>query len=221
VVTHPGDYFYTGANLWVIPAVWDGGLAIFGSILFGCIGIYIGCRRAGIKFLTFADALIPGMLLAQAFGRLGNYFNQELFGPPTTLPWGLQISSSAPLFPVGTAPGTLFQPLFLYEMIWNILGACILVFLLERRFTMRWGRALGFYMIWYGLGRAYLESLRLDPTEFHFLGLKINEDVAIAAAIGGIILLIVQRHRSEASVSASTADKQEKPQPALLPPVIL
>jgi prolipoprotein diacylglyceryl transferase len=89
VVTHPHDYFYPGANLWVIPAVWDGGLAIFGSILFGCIGIYIGCRRAGIRFLTFADALIPGVLLAQAFGRFGNYFNQELFGPPTTLPWGV------------------------------------------------------------------------------------------------------------------------------------
>jgi prolipoprotein diacylglyceryl transferase len=204
VVTHPHDYFYPGANLWVIPAVWDGGLAIFGSILFGCIGIYIGCRRAGIRFLTFADALIPGMLLAQAFGRFGNYFNQELFGPPTTLPWGLQISSSAPLFPAGTPAGTLFQPLFLYEMIWNTLGVLVLIFILEKRFTMRWGRALGFYMIWYGLGRAYLESLRLDPTEFYFLGLKINEDVALAAAIGGVILLLVQRSRHRSPEPAPT-----------------
>jgi prolipoprotein diacylglyceryl transferase len=197
VATHPGDYFYPGANLWNIPAVWEGGLAIFGSILFGSIGAYIGCRRAGIRFLTFADALVPGLLLAQAFGRFGNYFNQELFGPPTTLPWGLQIKSSAALFPPGVPAGTLFQPLFLYEMIWNTLGVLILIFMLEKRFNLRWGRALGFYLIWYGIGRAYLESIRLDPTEFYFFGLKINEDVALFAALIGVALIIIQtiRHR--------------------------
>jgi prolipoprotein diacylglyceryl transferase len=101
VVTHPSDYFYKGADLWTIFAVWDGGLAIFGSILFGTLGIYIGCRRTGIRFFAFADALAPGLLFAQAFGRLGNYFNQELYGPPTTLPWGLQIHASSPAYPAG------------------------------------------------------------------------------------------------------------------------
>jgi prolipoprotein diacylglyceryl transferase len=144
------------------------------------------------------------MLLAQAFGRFGNYFNQELFGPPTTLPWGLQIKSTAPLFPAGTPAGTLFQPLFLYEMIWNTLGVLVLILIMEKRFNMRWGRALGFYMIWYGLGRAYLESLRLDPTELYFLGLKINEDVALAAAVGGVILLLVQRRRHHGLEPAPT-----------------
>jgi len=198
VFTHPSDYFYKGANLWTIFAVWDGGLAIFGSILFGTLGIYIGCRRAGIRFFAFADALAPGLLFAQAFGRLGNYFNQELYGPPTTLPWGLQIKSSSPAFPAGVPAGTLFQPLFLYEMTWDIAGAFLILFL-GRRFVMSWGKAMGTYFLWYGTGRAYLETLRLDPTEFHFLGEKINTDVAVAAAIFGLIILIVQsiRHRGE------------------------
>lgn len=202
VFTHPGDYFYQGANLWTIFAVWDGGLAIFGSILFGTLGIYIGCRRAGIRFFAFADALAPGLLFAQAFGRLGNYFNQELFGPPTTLPWGLQIHSSSPAFPAGVPAGTLFQPLFLYEMIWDIAGAFLILFL-SRRFVMSWGKAMGTYFLWYGTGRAYLETLRLDPTEFHFLGEKINTDVAAAAAIFGLVILIVQsiRHRGEQAPS--------------------
>jgi prolipoprotein diacylglyceryl transferase len=198
VVTHPTDYFYKGADLWTIFAIWDGGLAIFGSILFGTLGIYIGCRRAGIRFFSFADALAPGLLFAQAFGRLGNYFNQELYGPPTTLPWGLQIHSSSPAFPAGVPAGTLFQPLFLYEMIWDIAGAFLILFL-SRRFVMSWGKAMGTYFLWYGTGRAYLETLRLDPTEFHFLGEKINTDVAAAAAIFGLVILIVQsiRHRGE------------------------
>jgi prolipoprotein diacylglyceryl transferase len=195
VVTHPTDYFSPGDNLWNIPAVWEGGLAIFGSILFGTVGAYIGCRRAHVRFLTFADALAPGMLLAQAFGRLGNYFNQELYGSPTTLPWGLQITSSSPAYPPNTPPGTLFQPLFLYEMIWNIGGALLLIFFLERRFSFHRGQAIGFYFLWYGFARAILESMRDDPTEFYFAGLKINEDVAIIAAILGLILILVCRRK--------------------------
>lgn len=195
VVTHPTDYFFPGADLWKVLFVWEGGLAIFGSILFGSIGAYIGCRRAGIRFLSFADALAPGLLLAQAFGRFGNYFNHELYGGPTTLPWGLEIESTNAAFPAGLPAGTLFQPLFLYEMIWNTLGVLLLLFVLERRFGLRWGKALGFYLLWYGAGRAFLESLRLDPTEFYFLGLKINADIALLAAIAGIVLIIVQTRR--------------------------
>jgi prolipoprotein diacylglyceryl transferase len=150
VVTHPTDYFFPGADLWKVLFVWEGGLAIFGSILFGSIGAYIGCRRAGIRFLSFADALAPGLLLAQAFGRFGNYFNHELYGGPTTLPWGLEIESTNVAFPTGLPAGTLFQPLFLYEMIWNAIGVVLIIFVLERRFTLRWGKALGFYLLWYG-----------------------------------------------------------------------
>lgn len=213
VVTHPTDYFAAGDNLWNIFAIWQGGLAIFGSILFGTVGAYIGCRRAGVRFLTFADALAPGMLLAQAFGRLGNYFNQELYGSPTTLPWGLQISTTSPAYPPNTPAGTLFQPLFLYEMIWNIGGALLLIFILERRFSLHRGQAIGFYFLWYGFARAILESMRDDPTEFYFAGLKINEDVAILAAVLGVVLILVCRRKEP--VALDDTDRQEIAAPAL------
>ena len=195
VVTHPGDYFFPGANLLKTLYVWEGGLAIFGAILLGGLGAYIACRRHGIRFLSFADALAPGMLLAQAMGRLGNYFNQELYGAPTTLPWGLQIDPMmSPAFPVGLPADTLFQPLFLYEMIWNLIGVAVIL-LAERQFNLRWGKAIGLYLIWYGVGRTWLEALRLDPTEYQFLGVKINMITAMAIAVIGIILIVVQSRR--------------------------
>ena len=93
VFTHGGDYFFPGANLWNVFAIWDGGNAIYGGLLGGTVGAFIGCRRAGIRLWSFADVLAPAMLVAQAIGRLGNWFNHELFGLPTTLPWGLEILS--------------------------------------------------------------------------------------------------------------------------------
>lgn len=194
VVTHPNDYFFPGANLLKTLYVWEGGLAIFGGMIFGAIGAYIACRRRGLRFFAFADALAPGLLFAQAFGRFGNYFNHELYGGPTTLPWGLQIEATNAAFPAGLAAGTLFHPLFLYEMIWNIAGAFLIIYL-ERRFRLHSGETIALYFIWYGSGRAFLEWLRLDPTEFTLLGLKANVITALLLAIGGIILLIVQLRR--------------------------
>ncbi|CAN5358713.1 prolipoprotein diacylglyceryl transferase [soil metagenome] len=194
VVTHPNDYFFAGADLWKILYVWEGGLAIFGGIIAGSIGAYIACHRRGLRFWAFADALIPGLLLAQAFGRFGNYFNHELFGGPTTLPWGLQIESTNAAFPAGLPEGTLFHPLFLYEMIWNIIGA-FLIISLERRWRLHSGKTVGLYFIWYGAGRAFFESLRLDPTEFVFAGLKANVIAALLLAVAGVVLIIVQTRR--------------------------
>ena len=194
VVTHPTDYFYPGADLWKTLYVWEGGLAIFGAILFGGLGAYIACRRAGIRFLSFADALAPGMLLAQALGRFGNYFNQELYGGPTTLPWGLEIDSTNPAFPPGLPEGTLFHPLFLYEMIWNLIGVAVIL-LAERQFTLRWGRTIGLYLIWYGVGRTWLEALRIDPTGYVLAGAKINMVTAMAVALVGVLLIAIQWHR--------------------------
>ncbi|TFD79185.1 prolipoprotein diacylglyceryl transferase [Cryobacterium fucosi] len=198
VVTHPTDYFFPGADLWKTLYVWEGGLAIFGAILFGGLGAYLACRRAGLRFLSFADALAPGMLLAQSFGRLGNYFNQELFGTPTTLPWGLQINPSQPAFPTGLPAETLFHPLFLYEILWNLVGV-IIVLLAERQYNLRWGKTLGLYLIIYGVGRTWFESFRLDPTEFELLGFKINMITAAAVALVGLILIIVQSRRHTVS----------------------
>ncbi|MGO4534265.1 prolipoprotein diacylglyceryl transferase [Leifsonia sp. 2MCAF36] len=194
VFTHPADYFYPGADPWKVFAIWEGGNAIFGSLIGGAVGAWIGCRWTGIRFWTFADALAPALLFAQAVGRLGNWFNQELFGLPTDLPWGLQIDSSNKAIPVGLPDGTLFQPLFLYEIIWNLIGVALLVFL-GRKFTLQWGRLFALYLVWYGVGRSYLESIRIDPSEFSFLGIPSNVWAAFVAIVLGLIIFSVQTSR--------------------------
>ncbi|THG35874.1 prolipoprotein diacylglyceryl transferase [Glaciibacter flavus] len=194
VLTHPNDYFFPGADPWEVIRIWNGGGAIFGALIGGGIGVYIACRITGIRFWSFADALAPGLLAAQALGRFGNWFNHELFGQPTTLPWGLEIEKDNAAFPVGLPAGTLFQPTFLYEIIWNVIGIAVLVFFLERRYTMRWGKAFGFYLIWYGLGRWPLEAIRLDPSEI-FLGVRTNIWAAWGAILLGVVIILVQRRR--------------------------
>jgi prolipoprotein diacylglyceryl transferase len=238
VVTHPDDYFGAGKDLMKILYVWEGGLAIFGTLLFGGIGIWIACRLNGLRWLSIADAIVPGLMIAQALGRFGNYFNQELFGLPTDLPWGLEIPRPNPAIPSGIGDDVLFHPTFLYEMLWNLVGAAIIVFLIENsvrfvkstpwsenwpRFVQRrtgvvtdqsflfrslgvptlrltrrdywqWGRVFAIYLIWYGVGRSWFESIRLDPSET-FLGIRSNVWGALAAIVLGIIILIVQHRR--------------------------
>jgi prolipoprotein diacylglyceryl transferase len=193
VLTHPDDYFGEGKDLLRTLYVWEGGLAIFGALLFGALGVYIGCRIAGIRFWSFADALVPGLLLAQAFGRLGNYFNQELFGQPTDLPWGLEIDSTNSAFPLGLPDGTLFHPTFAYEILWNLFGVVVLL-LIERQFHLRWGRMLGAYLVWYGVGRSWFETIRVDQSEVYF-GIRTNVWAAFAAVLLGVIILVVQSRR--------------------------
>ncbi|MBT2499915.1 prolipoprotein diacylglyceryl transferase [Agromyces sp. ISL-38] len=199
VLTHPGDYFYEGANVWnpfehgAIWNIWEGGNAIYGSLIGGAIGAYIGCRMTGIRFWSFADALAPGLLLAQATGRLGNWFNHELFGSPTDLPWGLEISSDNAAFPAGLEDGTLFHPTFLYEIVWNLAGVALILFL-ERKINLRWGKAFAVYLIWYGLGRSVFESIRVDPSEM-FLGVRVNVWASFAAILLGIVIFLLQRRR--------------------------
>lgn len=211
VVTHPGDYFYPGADLWRTLYVWEGGLAIFGAVLFGTVGVYLGCRQTGVRFLAFADALAPGMLVAQAIGRLGNYFNQELYGAPTTLPWGLQIDPSSPAFPRGLPAGTLFHPLFLYELLWNLAGAA-LILLIERRVHLKLGQALGAYLLIYSSGRTWFESLRLDPTELTVLGVKVNLLIATAVALLGLAIILVQARRGDTSDRDHTDGRPRPPE---------
>ena len=199
VLTHPDDYFFAGANIWnpfqpgAIWNIWEGGNAIYGALIGGAVGVWIGCRMTGIRFWSFADALAPGLLVAQAAGRLGNWFNHELFGMPTDLPWGLEIESTNAAFPAGLAEGTLFHPTFLYEIIWNLAGAALII-LLERRINLRWGKAFAVYLIWYGLGRSFFEAIRVDPSEM-FLGVRVNVWASWAAVILGIVLFLLQRRR--------------------------
>lgn len=214
VATHPADYFYEGADLLRIFYVWEGGLAILGAISLGAVGAYIGARSAGLRFTAFADALAPGLLLAQGIGRTGNYFNQELFGTPTGLPWGLQIDRPNGAVPVGLPDTTLFHPTFAYEMLWNVLGALVLIWV-GRKLSLQWGRLLALYLVWYGIGRAMLETIRLDPAEL-ILGVRVNIWGALFAVALGIVLYVRQGYRHPGSEpSAYLPGKEWEPESAV------
>jgi prolipoprotein diacylglyceryl transferase len=164
VFSSPDAYFGPDGDLSLIPQIWLGGLGIWGAVALGAVGAWIGCRRAGIRLSAFADAAAPGLLLAQAVGRWGNWFNQELYGAPTDLPWGLEIDASNSAFPASAEPGTLFHPTFLYESLWNLAGVALLI-LLDRRFGLRGGRMFWLYAAYYTLGRVWIEALRIDDAE--------------------------------------------------------
>ena len=164
VFSSPDAYFGPDGDLSRIPRIWEGGLGIWGAVALGAVGAWIGCRRAGVRLAAFADAAAPGVLLAQAIGRWGNWFNQELFGAPTDLPWGLEIDADNPNFPAGADPGTLFHPTFLYESLWNLAGVALLL-LLDRKFKLRGGRMFWLYAAYYTAGRVWIEALRIDDAE--------------------------------------------------------
>lgn len=194
VFSSPEAYFGPGFNgtgdLSKIFRIWEGGLGIWGAVLLGVIGAWIGCRRAGVKVTALIDAAAPGLLLAQAIGRWGNYFNQELFGSPTTLPWGLQVDPNNPNFPAGYAADTLFQPTFLYESLWNLVGVVILL-LVDRRFKLRRGRLFWLYVMYYTVGRVWIEALRIDAAEqVTFFGVTARLNVWTSILVFVVALLI-------------------------------
>jgi prolipoprotein diacylglyceryl transferase len=195
VLTHTGDYFYPGADLTVVFKIWEGGIAIYGGLIGGAVGAWIGTKRSGVGFWSFADAVAPGILLAQAIGRWGNYFNQELFGLPTTLPWGLEIDQFNPAFPDGLPAGTLFHPTFLYESIWSLVGVAALL-LLDRKFNLRGGSMFGAYLIYYSIGRIWTENLRIDPSDIIF-SLRTNVWSALLGVAIGAILIYLSSKRSK------------------------
>lgn len=186
VVTTPHGYFGPDGDIWAIFRIWEGGLAIYGAVGFGALGAVIALRRAGQRVGPFADALAPGLLFAQALGRLGNYFNQELFGSPTDLPWGLQIDAAHT--PPGYAEGTLFHPTFLYEGIWNVAMAFLIIWI-GRRFPLKSGQSMALYMIAYPIGRILMETMRLDEARIIF-GLRTNTWTSILVLAAGIIVFI-------------------------------
>jgi prolipoprotein diacylglyceryl transferase len=216
VISHHEDYFGPGRNPWnpfqhgSVWAIWEGGIAIFGALLGGTLGVWIMCRRMGLRFTALVDAIAPGLILAQACGRFGNWFNQELFGRPTTLPWGLEIDPGNPAIPPGTPPGTLFHPTFLYEVVWNTLG-CLVLLWLTRKAYFQWGRVFACYLIWYGAGRVVWESIRLDPS-LVFLGLRTNVWAALGAVALGVVILLVQARHREPEPSPFAPGRE--PQPA-------
>ncbi|PLS30021.1 prolipoprotein diacylglyceryl transferase [Bifidobacterium margollesii] len=198
VVTTPDAYFPPTGSPANIPKVWEGGMAIFGGIMFGALGAFLWCRHKGYPFALLADALAPGLMVAQAIGRLGNWFNQELYGKPTTLPWGLALNDADSMgktqvcYDGQPCPvGTLFHPTFLYEMLWNLFGAALIVWLGHRLAKrLRAGQQFAMYLMWYGLGRSWIEMIRINYST-EILGLRTNVWTAIIVCLLGIVLFVV------------------------------
>lgn len=193
VITDWELYFGEGRNPVTALYVWRGGLGIWGAIALGIVGIWIGARLRGIKLLPLLDALAPGVLVAQALGRWGNWFNQELYGRPTDLPWGLEIDvANRPSQYLDVAT---FHPAFLYECLWN-LGAFAVLIWLDRRFRLGHGRVAALYVMLYTAGRGWIENLRIDDVQMNdVLGLRLNVWTSIVLFVLAAIYFVVSARR--------------------------
>ncbi len=191
VMTTWQPYFGQGGHPLNAFKIWQGGLGIWGAVALGALGAWIGCRRRGVPFLRFADCAAPGIAVAQALGRFGNYFNNELYGARTNLPWGLQIHQwdQAAGHAVRGADGAAvvlgtFQPTFLYESIWCLVVAATIVWA-ERRFGLAHGRVFALYVMLYTVGRGVIEMLRTDEAN-HILGLRLNVWTSVIVFLGAL-----------------------------------
>ncbi|WP_436773812.1 prolipoprotein diacylglyceryl transferase [Yinghuangia sp. YIM S09857] len=189
VITTPGPYFGKNGDPMQAFAIWKGGLGIWGAIFLGGVGAWIACRRRGIPLPAMADAIAPGIVLAQAVGRWGNWFNQELYGKATDVPWALKIDADHS--PDGVA-GT-FHPTFLYEFLWCI-GVALLVLWADRRFQLGHGRAFALYVAGYTVGRFWIEDLRIDEAE-HILGMRLNNWTSILVFAGAVAYIVVSSRK--------------------------
>ncbi|MEU6450180.1 prolipoprotein diacylglyceryl transferase [Streptomyces sp. NPDC046979] len=184
VITDYQLYFSEGRD-WVDAfKIWEGGLGIWGAIAFGALGAWIGARRRGIPMPAYADAVAPGIALAQAIGRWGNWFNQELYGKATDLPWAVEITSTTD----GRVPGT-YHPTFLYESLWCI-GVAALVIWADRRFKLGHGRAFALYVAAYCAGRFWIEYMRVDDAH-HILGLRLNNWTALLVFVLAVVYMVL------------------------------
>jgi prolipoprotein diacylglyceryl transferase len=213
VVTTPEPYFGAHGDPVRAFAIWEGGLGIWGAIALGGVGAWIACRRRGIPLPAFADAIAPGLAVAQAVGRLGNWFNNELYGRATDLPWGLTVhqwdqSAGHAVLGADGRPIVLgtFHPTFLYELLWD-LGVAALVVWADRRYRLGHGRAFALYVAAYCVGRFWIEMLRIDTAE-RFLGLRLNVFTSVIVFVGAVAYLVWQRGRPREVITRG-ADRQE------------
>ncbi|HEX3561872.1 MAG TPA: prolipoprotein diacylglyceryl transferase [Solirubrobacterales bacterium] len=180
-------------------AIWQGGLGIWGGIAAGTLAGLFVLRRRRADIPRFLDAAAPALLVAQAIGRIGNYFNQELFGGPTNLPWGLQISPAHR--PPGYAQFATFQPTFLYELTWNLGLAAFLIWLGHHR-KIRPPGLFALYVTGYSAFRIFEELLRVDPAN-HILGFRLNFFVACALTLAGAICFMAIQRRGRKAAGSS------------------
>ncbi|MFI5957122.1 prolipoprotein diacylglyceryl transferase [Cryptosporangium sp. NPDC051539] len=195
VITSPDHYFGAGGQPLDAFKIWEGGLGIWGSIAGGAVGAWIGARRSGLPLAVLGDIVAPGIVLAQAIGRWGNWFNNELYGSETSLPWGLKVHAmGADGRSMGELPGT-YHPTFLYESIWCVVVALFLL-AAERKWKLGAGRIFALYVMAYTVGRAWIEHLRIDEAH-HFLGLRLNEWTSLVCFIGALIWFLTHRGITE------------------------
>ncbi|MFG6193896.1 prolipoprotein diacylglyceryl transferase [Nonomuraea sp. JJY05] len=192
--------------------IWEGGLGIWGAISLGALGVWFAVRKRGISMSAVADTVAPGIAFAQAIGRWGNWFNQELYGSPTTLPWGLEIDGDH-----GGEPGVLYHPTFLYESLWDVALGFVLIFA-GRRFALHHGRLFALYVAGYTLGRFWIEGLRIDPVggvdhAVTFLGLRINQWTSIVLFVAALAYFWLARKRDTVEIVAP-ADPADPAHPA-------
>jgi len=197
----------SGEQVW---EVWRGGLGIPGGILGGALGAWAYARRHGVRLPAFADALAVGLPLAQAIGRLGNWFNQELYGRPTTLPWGLEIDPAhrPPNMPLVAT----YHPTFLYEALWNV-GVAALVAAADRRFRLGHGRAFALYIAGYSVGRSWVEALRIDPAHT-IAGVRVNDWTALVGFVGAVVYLVLSRRLPPGREDPATVQRRPTGSPA-------
>ena len=186
VITDYELYFGPGRHPVDALKIWHGGLGIWGAVALGAVGGWLVARRREIRFPALLDAVAPGIAVAQAIGRLGNWFNQELFGRPTALPWGLEI---APQYrPEGYAAFATFHPTFLYELLWD-LGVALVLVLVDRRFRLGHGKVFALYVVLYTAGRFWIEALRIDAVN-EIGGFRLNNYTSGIVFVGALLVLL-------------------------------
>jgi prolipoprotein diacylglyceryl transferase len=210
VATDPELYFTKGRHPIDAFKIWDGGLGIWGAVALGGVGAYIGCRRHKLDFEAFADAAAPGIVLAQALGRLGNWFNNELYGRATSVPWKLQIHdldaiSGKVARDAAGHPIVLgyYHPTFLYELLWNA-GVGLLLLWLDRRYRLGRGNVFALYVMGYTAGRFWIEAMRSDKAN-HLLGVRVNSWMSTLVFLGALAWFLRHRHAERSAVQPSGA----------------
>ncbi len=212
VLTDYHLYFGDDRNPITALYIWRGGLGIWGAIAMGALGVFIGARTMGIKVRPVCDVMAPGVIVAQAIGRWGNWFNQELYGKPTDLPWGLEIDELHR--PEQYILEPTFHPTFLYECLWCLAAFAVLIWA-DRKYRLGHGRVLALYVMLYTMGRAWIETLRIDDVQLDdVLGLRWNvwTSIILFAAAAAYFLISSRREpgREESVYRGDHGDADER-----------